>query len=104
METDYKGLALDAAMATAAAPTFLKPHLTSDSIELVDGGVWANNPIGAATIEAVGLLGWPADRLKILSIGTIADVVALPRWKGKLPMASSLSWRDNRIVLWGRLK
>ncbi len=90
LETDYKGLALDAAMATAAAPTFLKPHLTSDSIELVDGGVWANNPIGAATIEAVGLLSWPADRLKILSIGTIADVVAPPRWKGKLPMAPSL--------------
>ena len=91
LETDYKGLALDAAMATAAAPTFLKPHITSDSIELVDGGVWANNPIGTATIEAVGMLGWPADHLKILSIGTIADVVAPPRWKGKLPMASSLA-------------
>ena len=56
LETDYKVLALDAAMATAAAPTFLKPHVTRESIELVDGGVWANNPIGAATIEAVGLL------------------------------------------------
>ena len=91
LETDYKGLALDAAMATAAAPTFLQPHVTRESIELVDGGVWANNPIGAATIEAVGLLNWPAARLKILSIGTTNDVVAPPRWKGKLPMASSLA-------------
>jgi hypothetical protein len=91
LETDYKVRALDAAMATAAAPTLLGPHLTSDAVELVDGGVWANNPIGVATIEAVGMLGWPADRLKILSIGTINDVRAPPRWKGKLPMASSLA-------------
>jgi uncharacterized protein len=55
----------------------------------VDGGVWANNPIGVAAIEAVGMLNWPADRLKILSIGTINDVKAPPRWKGKLPMATS---------------
>ncbi len=91
LETDYKELALDAAMATAAAPTFLKPHRTSEAVELVDGGVWANNPIGVAAVEAVGLLGWPADRLKILSIGTINDVRAQPKWKGKLPMASSVA-------------
>lgn len=91
LETDYKELALDAAMATAAAPTFLKPHLASEAIELVDGGVWANNPIGVAAVEAVGLLGWPAHRLKILSIGTTNDVRAQPKWKGKLPMATSVA-------------
>lgn len=48
LETDYKVSAVDAAMATAAAPTFLDPHVTEDAIELVDGGVWANNPIGVA--------------------------------------------------------
>jgi patatin-like phospholipase/acyl hydrolase len=90
LETDYRARALDVAMATAAAPTFLKPHMTADAIELIDGGVWANNPIGVATIEAVGMLNWPAARLKILSIGTINDVKPSPRWAGKLPMASSL--------------
>ena len=91
LETDYRVRALDAAMATAAAPTFLKPHMTEDAIELVDGGVWANNPIVVAAIEAVGMLNWPPDRLKILSIGTINDVKAPPRWKGKLPMVSSIA-------------
>jgi uncharacterized protein len=91
LETDFRVRALDAAMATAAAPTFLKPHMTDDAIELVDGGVWANNPIGVATIEAVGMLNWPADRLKILSIGTTNDAKAPPRWRGKLPMASSVA-------------
>jgi len=90
LETDYKVSAVDAAMATAAAPTFLNPHVTQDAIELVDGGVWATNPIGVAAIEAIGMLNWPADRLKILSIGTTNDVKAPPRWKGKLPMATSM--------------
>jgi hypothetical protein len=91
LETDYKQPAIDAAMATAAAPTFLKPHLTESFVELIDGGVWANNPMGVAAIEAIGTLGWPGDRLKILSIGTIADAGKLPRLRGKLPMAPSIT-------------
>jgi uncharacterized protein len=89
LETDYKQPAIDAAMATAAAPTFLEPHMTESAVELVDGGVWANNPIGVAAIEAIGMLGWPGDRLKILSIGTINEPGRLPRLRGKLPMAAS---------------
>jgi uncharacterized protein len=88
LETDYMQSAVDAALATVAAPTFLPAHRTSDGVELVDGGIWANNPIGAAVIEAVGLLEWPAAQLKILSIGTIAEPAAPPRWRGKLPMSA----------------
>ena len=91
LETDFKEPAIDAAMATAAAPTFLKPHMTESAVELVDGGVWANNPIGVAAIEAIGMLGWPGDRLKILSIGTINEPGRLPRLRGKLPMAASVT-------------
>ncbi|QXX76132.1 CBASS cGAMP-activated phospholipase [Methylovirgula sp. HY1] len=78
LETDYRALAADAAMATAAAPTFLKPHVTNESVELVDGGVWANCPIAVAAVEAIGLLNWPANQIKILSIGTIDDVAVRP--------------------------
>ena len=91
LETDYKQPAIDAAMATAAAPTFLKPHMTESAVELIDGGVWANNPIGVAAIEAIGMLGWPGDKLKILSIGTINEPGKLPRLRGKLPMAASVT-------------
>ncbi len=90
LETDYKRPAIDAAMATAAAPTFLKPHMTESAVELVDGGVWAANPIGVAVIEAIGMLGWPGDKLNILSIGTINEHGELPKLRGKLPMAASL--------------
>jgi hypothetical protein len=61
------------------------------AVELVDGGVWANNPIGVAAIEAIGMLGWPGDRLKILSIGTINESGRLPRLRGKLPMAATVA-------------
>src|SRR5262249_62069397 len=58
LETDYKQPAIDAAMATAAAPTFLRPHMTESAVELIDGGGWANKPIGGAAIEGIGKLGW----------------------------------------------
>lgn len=31
--------------------------------------MWANNPIAVATVEAIGILGWPADQIQILSLG-----------------------------------
>lgn len=90
-ETDYRQPAVDAAMASAAAPTFLDPYLTKEEIELVDGGGWANNPIGVAAVEAVGVLQWPGDRLKILSVGTTNDVKAPSRIGGKLGAAPNLA-------------
>ena len=88
-------------MATAAAATFLKPHLTSDSVELVDGGVWANNPIGVAAIEAVGMLNWPANRLKILSIDTINDVKAPPNSVSRIAVPTSFFSRLFAGSGWG---
>ncbi len=37
------------------------------------------------------MLGWPGDRLKILSIGTINEPGRLPRLRGKIPMAASVT-------------
>ncbi|MBR1216615.1 hypothetical protein JQ557_01325 [Bradyrhizobium sp. U87765 SZCCT0131] len=48
LKTDCKVSAIDAAMATAAAPTFLNPHVTENEIEFLDGDGWANNPIRRA--------------------------------------------------------
>jgi patatin-like phospholipase/acyl hydrolase len=44
--------AVDAGLATAAAPTYFPP-LRSGDATLVDGGVFVNNPVIAATIEAM---------------------------------------------------
>jgi hypothetical protein len=67
--TDYRRLAVEAAMATAAAPSYFPAFALSGDIPLIDGGVWANNPLGVAAVEAVGLLGWPGSSVRILSLG-----------------------------------
>ncbi|MCX7522058.1 CBASS cGAMP-activated phospholipase [Microbacterium sp. STN6] len=68
-ERDYKMLAVDAAMATAAAPTYFPTHRLTNGIPLVDGGTWANNPMGAAAVEAIGLLEWQKGEVELLAVG-----------------------------------
>jgi predicted acylesterase/phospholipase RssA len=66
---DHKRLVVDVAMATAAAPTYFPRHLLPNGVPLVDGGVWANNPVGLAAVEAVTTLQADPHDVKILSIG-----------------------------------
>lgn len=85
LKTDYKRLAVDAAMATAAAPTYYKRHRTAQDVGLLDGGVWANNPIALAVVEAITLLDWPASSLRVLSLGCVNEVYMIdeaPGWGG----------------------
>lgn len=84
LKIDYRKPALDAAMATAAAPTFFRRHRTVDDVGLLDGGVWANNPTGIAVVEAITLLGWRANDLKVLSLGCIDEVYMLSENPGVL--------------------
>lgn len=82
LKNDYKEFAVDAALATSAAPTYFKQHLTKHDVGLIDGGVWANNPTALAVVEAVTLLGWPRDSLHVLSLGCLDEVYAIPKWAG----------------------
>lgn len=85
LKTDYKRLAVDAAMATAAAPSYYKRHRTAEDVGLLDGGVWANNPIALAVVEAITLLNWPASSLRVLSLGCVNEVYMIgeaPGWGG----------------------
>lgn len=68
-ERDFRKTAVEAALATASAPTFFPLFRKPSESSLVDGGIWANNPVGVAVVEAIGVLGWPRDQLKVLSIG-----------------------------------
>lgn len=82
LKTDYRELAIDAALATSAAPTYFPQHTTAHNVGLVDGGVWANNPTAIAVVEAITLLGWPRDSIHVLSLGCLEEVYALPRRAG----------------------
>lgn len=90
-QTDYKELAADAAMATAAAPTYFAQHITANDVGLVDGGLWANNPTGIAVVEAISTLGWPASDLKVLSIGCLEDIKEVQEAYGAARLAPQLA-------------
>lgn len=82
LRTDYKARAVDAALATAAAPTYFPRHITPHGVGLLDGGIWANNPVAIAVVEAITLLGWPRDSLHVLSLGCLEETYDCPRWAG----------------------
>lgn len=69
LERDYAHSALEVALSTGAAPTYFPTYKAKSGTPLVDGGVWANNPVAIATVEAIGILGWQASELRILSLG-----------------------------------
>jgi uncharacterized protein len=95
---DFKERAVDVALATAAAPTYLPSHFLDNGISLLDGGIWANNPVGIAAVEAVGVLRWPQDQIHILSIGCTEEAIAIPSRAGIL----GLGFKMAEILLLGQ--
>ena len=91
LKTDYKELAVDVAMATAAAPTYFAQHITANDVGLVDGGLWANNPTGIAVVEAIATLGWAPDDLKVLSIGCLEDIKIVRKAYGAARLAPQIA-------------
>ncbi len=92
LRSDWREKVTDVARATAAAPTFLSPHVKASGLELVDGGVWANNPVMVAVSEALGYFAKPQDSIAALRIGTtykVPSVEAFPSEGGKITMAAA---------------
>jgi uncharacterized protein len=73
LRRDWRERAVDVAMATSAAPTYL-PGFPLSGTRLVDGGVWANNPVMVAVVEAVGTCGMPLEALRVFSLGTTVEI------------------------------
>lgn len=60
------------AAATAAAPTFFRP-LEDDGYTFLDGGIYANDPIMVALVDALSCFSVRRDRIFILSLGCSTD-------------------------------
>lgn len=73
LERDFRETAVRVAMATSSAPTYFPTHRSSPGVPLVDGGVWANNPTGLAVVEAIGILEWPRESIRVFSVSCLAD-------------------------------
>ena len=70
LKRDYKVPVWKVAMATSAAPTYFPSFKKVNCIRLVDGGVWANNPVVVGVAEAVSMLGIPVNNIRAFSLGT----------------------------------
>ncbi len=79
----------DAILASCSAPTYFDPIVVGDKYQLVDGGLWANNPCLVAAIDAHYRLEVPFGDMRILSIGTGKSKVFYP--------LSAVSWRDRLL-------
>ena len=70
-QRDWRTPMWEIARATSAAPTYLKGHEhKGDGRIFIDGGVWANNPVMLALIEALTTYNVLPEQIEIFSIGT----------------------------------
>lgn len=97
LRNDYLVPAMDAALATSAAPIFFPLYRNCHSVPLVDGGVWCNNPVLVAAMEGADILGWPVDEIHILSLGCSQAPLDWPT-PGKLP-ESALDWVKSLLIV-----
>ena len=89
-EVDHALRAVDVALATAAAPTYLPAHELPSGTRVIDGGIWANNPTGMAVVEGIGVLDWNRPDLRILSLGC-GDEVFVPNPDAGLSQLGALA-------------
>ena len=87
LRTDWQERIVDVALSTSAAPTYFTEHHLRSGVRLIDGGIWANNPVGLAVVEAIGVLKWPAEALRVLSVGCSDTPKNLPEAPGKIKLA-----------------
>ena len=83
--------AVKVAAATAAAPTFYAP-LEDGGYKFIDGGVWANNPVMIALVDALSCFDVPREHIRILSLGCGNRPYAVRSLKIKL--GGIFAWHD----------
>ncbi|WP_261330316.1 CBASS cGAMP-activated phospholipase [Rhizobium leguminosarum] len=60
---------VDAALHTTAAPAYFAA-VDNDGHIMIDGGVWANNPVMTALVDVIACYDVPLENIRILSLGT----------------------------------
>ncbi|GET35235.1 hypothetical protein PbJCM13498_40980 [Prolixibacter bellariivorans] len=94
---DYKLPAHEVALSSASAPVYFPPHTFSFSnefgegvnVNMIDGGIFANNPSLVGILEATGKLNQDFSDIRLLSLGT-----------GKGKHIIKKSWKPKDIWYW----
>lgn len=94
---DYKLPAYEVALSSASAPVYFPPHTftfsnkhgSGTNVNMIDGGIFANNPSLIGVLEATDKMGYDFANINLLSLGT---------GKGKHIIKSS--WKPKDIWYW----
>ena len=89
---DWRRKMQEIALATSAAPTLYR-SLDTGGYRLIDGGIWANNPVMLAVIEAMIAYDVPRERIKVLSLGCGHDPFYVTR-----QMAGGGLWHWRKAI------
>lgn len=91
-KNDHKTPAWRIARSTSAAPTYLKGHEHEETGRIfIDGGVWANNPVMIALIDALSAYEISREQISVLSLGTGNPPFHLSRSSA---FGGLFSWRE----------
>ncbi|HPM38251.1 MAG TPA: CBASS cGAMP-activated phospholipase [candidate division Zixibacteria bacterium] len=93
-QRDYKVPMWKIALATSSAPTYFGVCREVDSIRLIDGGVWANNPVVVGIVEAIGILQQPVESLRAFSLSTTSPIQKKPE---SLSNGGFWQWRKAAV-------
>ncbi len=94
---DYKLPAHEVALASASAPVYFPPHTfeysnefgSGSNVNMIDGGIFANNPSLIGILEATEKLGYDYSQIQLLSVGT-----------GKGKHIIKTGWKPKDIWYW----
>lgn len=84
------------ALATSAAPTYFQP-LSNEGYVLIDGGVWANNPLMIAVVDALTCYSVPRSAVRVLSLGCGDEAYTFQ--ESKIRRGGLVAWRDLILTI-----
>jgi len=89
-QKDQHAFLVDIGLATSAAPTFF-PAVENNGYVMVDGGIWANNPIMIAVTDTLSCFEVRRENVHVLSLGCGTSSFQVTRQKATGGM---WQWKD----------